>query len=219
MIQIILFVVVLALFVATAIVTLLGVMGKVEVKGRYLGPLVAGLLLEVAASVMVMFSTINFDQETANDFIARLPPEVRADSSDSVVRSIEDLVTELATARSDTEVAQAEFADHFLVRLVEFHGDAAVFGGSLNITTPPDPRKADLARRLLEFLSEIDQYDGPLDVSAGEVKEALAAYQEARGLPGVSWYTSHTFNALVRDYINLGFAEEQPSADSSSVAG
>ena len=59
-----LFVVFLTIFAATAGVTLLGVMGKVSIKNKYLRVLVGAFLLELSVPVIVLYQdgrSLNFN--------------------------------------------------------------------------------------------------------------------------------------------------------------
>lgn len=55
MIAYVLFYSFIAIFIATAIITLLGITGKIKVAKRYLNPLFTGLILEVVAAVVLLF--------------------------------------------------------------------------------------------------------------------------------------------------------------------
>ncbi len=224
--QVVLFLVVIAVFVVTAIVTLLGITGKFEIKSRYLAPLVAGLLIENAAAVFVLFKTIDFSNSPngVSTFIDSLPKAVHAEtatlSRDKILTAIDDaemvpgLRTEIdalekqnATANkrvSDLEAKLNEGERHFLVRLVRFHRDALEFGSSLNFTYPPSASKRDLAKRFLELLSEIGQYAGPIEADPEKAKEALERYQTSLGFTQLGWYSRPVFDAMVAAHLRVG---------------
>lgn len=230
--QAVLFLVVVGVFIATAVVTLRGLTGKVTVQRRYLGPLVAGLLLEVAGAVIFLFRTIDFSVTPASDFIATLPQEVSADTLTEARDNIRDIVNvaralpecqskvsalqakisklEAANASAETHIAALETAEeHFLVRLVRFHHDATDFGGSLNLTSPPHPRKKELASRLLELLAELGEYDGPIEPDPALAKDALIQYQQSKGFSQVGWYSRPTFDAMVADHLAVALSAQQ----------
>ncbi len=226
--QAVLFVVVVGVFIATAVVTLRGITGKYQVRGRYLGPLVGGLLLEVAAVVIFMFQSIPFGQ-TTEQFVSTLPARVQAptvtEARDKIravveearsvpgleaeVRSQESRISELTRGKEAAEARAEELerkAGHFLVRLVDFHRDAAEIGNSVNLTYPQDPRKNDLARRLLELLAELGHYDGPVDAGPQIAKQVLIRYQRSKDFTNPGWYARPTFDAMVADHLALGLA-------------
>lgn len=224
--QVVLFLVVIVVFVVTAIVTLLGITGKYEIKSRYLAPLVAGLLIENAAAVFYLFKTIDFSNNSngVSAFIASLPEAVQADtptlSRDKILSAIKDaeaaprLRTEIDALEKENAAASKRVEDieakldegerHFLVRLVRFHRDASEFGSSLNFTYPPSASKHDLARRFLELLSEIGQYDGPIEADPEKAKEALEHYQTSLGFTQLGWYARPVFDAMVAAHLRVG---------------
>ena len=203
----VLFIVGVVLFVATAFVTLRGITGKAQIKGLYLGPLVAGLLVENAGAVVYMFRTIDVSATSASRFIASLPEQVRAANPAASRDKIREMVEAANELREDTATvaelrsqvneltgekvaadarilqleAEAEASGrHFLVRLVRFHRDASEFGNSLNFTYPPHPRKAELARRFLALLAEIGHHTRTCLCRAAPTGQACSRCRGAR---------------------------------------
>ena len=86
-----LFVVFLTIFATTAGVTLLGVMGKVSIRDKYLRVLVGAFLLELSAPVIALYQDVDFFGASATDFIEGLPSAVKSDSVDLVAQNISDL--------------------------------------------------------------------------------------------------------------------------------
>ena len=67
-----LFYVFLAIFAATAVVTLLGVTNKVSIKDTYLRVLLGTFLLELSVSVIALYQNVDFFGASATDFIEGL---------------------------------------------------------------------------------------------------------------------------------------------------
>jgi hypothetical protein len=58
-----LFFVILAIFAATATITLLGVIGQIQIVGNYLGALFTALILELVGAVIAMFRAARFFED------------------------------------------------------------------------------------------------------------------------------------------------------------
>jgi hypothetical protein len=65
MMKIALFAVVLVLFFATGVITLLGIIQRVEIERKYLNGLFGALILELVAAVLFLFSATNFFDDEA----------------------------------------------------------------------------------------------------------------------------------------------------------
>lgn len=85
----ILFLVLTGIFVATAVVTLLGLIQKVQIREGYLKGLYIALILEVVGISVGLGKSADFFGDPLGDFLKRLPVQVQAESPDQVIRSIE----------------------------------------------------------------------------------------------------------------------------------
>lgn len=217
--EIVLFLVVIAIFLATAIVTLLGVAGRIRIEGKYLWPLVSGLLLENAAAVIFLFTATDFFNPSGMEFIKTLPAQVRGSTLDESRSKIAnllkaaarvpdlnskmgDLVQQNGKLRSRIEKLE-RYEQHFLIRLVKLYRDAGEFGNSVNLVYPPSPQKRQICRRLQELLAELGYYDGSLDGDPETTREALIRYQTDKGFTVVGYFAKPTVDAMIADHLKL----------------
>ncbi|MGH2736409.1 MAG: hypothetical protein ACRDKZ_12580 [Actinomycetota bacterium] len=117
----ILFYTLLAVFVTTAVVALLGVLGAVSIEGTVLNLLVTALLVETAAAVIALFRRTDFLSED------------RARRSDSLVSTLgqtietfDRLSDEIEAAIQNQPVAEESRPHRFLIRRTGKH-DVAVY--------------------------------------------------------------------------------------------
>ena len=216
-----LFIVVIVGFLAVLTLTALALIGTISVSARIKAILVSGVLVALAAAVYQAFDEIDFGEQTAQSFIASLPNGVQEESPETTRDAIFDLVRtkgqcdvdltatqqaaeqrneQLATCESKLSDLQSVDERHFLFRLLRFDDDASRLGVTLNLTSPPDPRKADLARRLIGLFVELGEYDGSGELSPDEARRALVQYQEKRNMSVTGWYGPATFQLMVEDY-------------------
>ena len=94
MFVVVIFSVFIVIFLATATITLLGLIKKVNIEDRYLDRLFVVLILEVVGAVIGLFGSADFFGTNAADFIADLPQEVRADSVEATRGKIARVVEE-----------------------------------------------------------------------------------------------------------------------------
>lgn len=86
--QLTIFFTVLSIFVATAYITLLGVIGKIQVKPSYLNLLLGSLIIEVSGAVLFMFKRIDVNDVSVDKYIRALPKEVQAKNENGKVTKI-----------------------------------------------------------------------------------------------------------------------------------
>ena len=221
MMQIILFAVMILGFITILTITVLAIVGRVEVSPTIKTALVSGVVIALATAVYQAFDEIDFGELTAHEFVESLPTDFRNESLDGARDSIRgmfqdsqectaDLNTSNQTIQQQEEdlsgcrsrLGDLESFDnrHFLFRLLRFDDDAARLGVTLNLTSPPDARKPDLARRLIGLLAELGEYEGTGEARPDEAKQALIAYQENRDMRVTGWYGPATFQRMVEDY-------------------
>ena len=106
MFVVVLFFVFIVIFLATGTITLLGLIKKVDIEGKYLNRLFIVLILEVVGAVVGLFGSADFFGTSADDFIANLPPEVQAGSIEATRGEITRVVTEREEYREETDELQ-----------------------------------------------------------------------------------------------------------------
>lgn len=125
-----LFIVVVLIFAATAVITLMGVSGKIQVEKHYLNLLVAGLLIEVAAAVVFLFKSIDFQEMSASEFIAGLPEQVQADNSTGSRDQIRALVQDLQAQAMHVSQLQGQIAQKEAM-LLQYQSDFDGMNGQI----------------------------------------------------------------------------------------
>ncbi|WP_031817411.1 hypothetical protein, partial [Vibrio parahaemolyticus] len=87
----ILFVVFIGIFVATAIVTILGLIQKVNIKNGYLKGLFSALIIEVIGVVIALSQTTNLMSDPLAEYVAKMPQEVQVLSANQQIEYIRKL--------------------------------------------------------------------------------------------------------------------------------
>ena len=219
--QNILFVVMILGFVTILTVTVLALVGRITVSAPIKMTLVSGVVVALAAAVYQAFDEIDFGELTAQEFIFSLPEGIDMQSSEktrdailNLVRTSQQCDVDLIASKQAVQKQNEEISDcrsklsdlesvderHYLFRLLRFDDDASRLGITLNLTSPPDPRKAALAQRLIGLLVELGEYEGTGEPSPDEAKRALVEYQEKRNMNVTGWYGPATFQRMVEDY-------------------
>ena len=88
----VLFFVVLGIFVATAVVALLGVTRKITVDDKHLTWLLRATVGEVAVAVVLLFTNTSFFGPDVADFVSTLPDQVQGATSEATRDSVSALV-------------------------------------------------------------------------------------------------------------------------------
>lgn len=225
--QIILFTSVLLVFIATSIITLFALIGKFQVRDKFLGILVTGLLIEVGAAVVFLFRGLDVDGVSTDQVIAKLPEQVRAESVEQTAVNIRGFIDQssragelensmakleeekqgLQTKISDLEDQVQQFAgvqQQFVVRAVSIYNEARTFGQTVNLVVPADPKKRVIARQVLELLAELDIYRDVISDDPAQARDALSEYQRSKGFGETASegrFGLKTVNAMIVDYL------------------
>ena len=210
----VLFAVFLAIFVATATITLLALIGKVTIKDKYLKVLVAAFLLELATPVVALFSNADFFRPSAADFIKELPSKVLSDSPDVVRQKIQSLVdernehrTELSDLReqlrrvSDEMKLYEGFKDSPFLLFAQLSSDIGRDGQSINLTYKPREKQEE-ATRICDALTVVFGERGCKDSNPTSVAARLRVYQEAWQFESaMGYFGQQTLIAIINEYL------------------
>ncbi len=223
----VLFFVVLGIFVATAVVALLGVTRKLTVDERHLTWLLRATVGEVAAAVILLFTNTNFFGPDVEDFVSTLPDQVQgvtAEATRDSVRALvaryslreshlEDVENELsgARARADSLATIAAEFDRIrgrsLTALARLKCDLGDLGDPVvNLTFPPSEAKSQCVSRVRLVLAVLDAVPEGTPETPEGTKEALALYQKAKGFPDQQcegFFGTATWRAMLTDYVEL----------------
>ena len=217
-----LFYTILAIFITTAIVTLLGVTGRVKIQREHLKPLFASLILELGALLILLLSTTNFLGISTDDFINTLPERIRAESIEEVrvkIRAELERLSEIPSLRGQVVAMKNEIAEkeilidklkaraaqfdqvekHFLVKMARLHADIQNYGSSVNILWNPEGGKRAICRGIQEALMEIGHFNGTLDGDPKRTHEALVRYQKIKGFDTTGYFSGPTLAAMIKD--------------------
>ena len=211
-----LFVVFLTIFAATAGVTLLGVMGKVSIKNKYLRVLVGAFLLELSVPVIALYQNVDFFGASATEFIERLPSAVRSDSVDLVAQNISDLVDEHEQYRREANGLQeqvermsaeigryAELENNPFLLFARLSADINRHGEFINLTYEPEDKR-DEADRICDALRILYGPIGCADSDPLFVSQRLSTYQQAWQFQATAGhFGQQTLVAIINEYLLL----------------
>jgi len=208
----------LGIFVATAVVALLGITKRVNIDDKYLTPLFLSLILEVAGAIILLFGAADFFGISAQDFINGLPEELRAEKEDHVTDKIISLVSqskgqslkikELETSL-DEKIKSLEEHKEFeelegnvLILFAKLNLDIAKSsGGFINLGWKPE-EKLEVASRIHETLAALDALTSEVSSDPLEVRQALIEYQTLKQLStAVGNFGRETLHAMISDYL------------------
>ncbi len=218
----ILFYVFVAIFIATAAVTLLGITKRISIDQEYLKPLFTALILEVVGAVIALFAGADFFGDTAAGFTSTLPVEVRSDTSDVSRTKIKDLVfqyqnlistrsgleSDLAGCRVEIEKLKQALGEfdplkgQVLVLFAQLNTDiAASTGEFINLSYKPDDKQK-VASRIHRALIAINAIPGSSDPAPLKVHQALIDYQKRKQFPDVTGnFGRMTLISMINDYL------------------
>ena len=217
-----LFYVFLAIFVATATVTLLGITKRINIDKEYLKPLFTALILEVVGAVIALFAAADFFGDSAASFTRTLPIEVRSDSSDIAIANINRIISENKTysqkmatlenilAQKEQEIVKlrkdlGEFdpvKGQVLLLFAQLNVDIGKSTGEfINLSYLPDTKTA-VAGRIHKALVAINAIRSG-DNAPMVVHQALIAYQQRKQFPDVTGnFGRMTLSAMINDYLD-----------------
>lgn len=218
------FFIILSVFTVTAIVTLLGVSGRLKIQRQHLKALFASLLLELVVLVIFLLSTTHFFGLSTEDFINTLPQEIRAETTEGVsvkIRAELERLSEIPLLKEQViamknEIDQKQILieelklkatqlnepeNHFLVKMARLHTEIENYGTSVNILWNPGEEKRAICRRIQEALKEIGYFQGPLDGNPKRTHEALVRYQRIKGFQTTGYFSAPTMAVMIKDYL------------------
>ncbi len=211
-----LFYVFLAIFAATAVVTLLGVTNKVSIKDTYLRVLVGAFLLELSVPVIALYQNVDFFGASATDFIEGLPSAVRSDSVDLVAQNIADVVDEHEQCRREANELQeqvermsaeigryAELENNPFLLFARLSADISRHGEFINLTYRPEDKR-DEADRICDALRALYGPIGCADSDPLSVSQRLSTYQQAWQFQATTGhFGQQTLVAIINEYLLL----------------
>ena len=211
-----LFSVFLAIFVSTAIVTLLGVTKMVNINDKYLKLLVYAFLLELAVPVIALFASADFLGTSASDFLEQLPAAVRSESIDVAVQQITDMVGEreqyLSEANELREQVEglsadvrryAAIEDNPFLLFANLSYDINRHGEFINLTYRPEDKR-DEATQICNALKIVYGPTGCADSDPLSVSRRLSTYQQAWEFQATAGhFGQQTLVAIINEYLLL----------------
>lgn len=222
----VLFYMIMAIFLATAVITLLGITKKLSIPPKYLTPLFSSLVLELVAAVLYLFSQTNFFGGSSTTFITSLPEQVQGMTTQQTIRKIDSVVAALQTAESRiSEMANEGTQRHeeieslrsslqewenmrrsnFLVKMAILNSEVGRFGTSINLHVDNgDEHKREACRQIQGVLQELGHYQGPIDGSVSSTRDALVAYQQSKNFQTVGYFAWPTVLRMIEDYLLAG---------------
>lgn len=222
----VLFYTIMTIFLATAIITLLGITKKLVIPPKYLTPLFSSLVLELVAAVLYLFSNTNFFGSTSSNFMASLPEQVQGMTSEQTLRKIDSVVTalnasevrvlemvnehsaqsqQIESLESKLQAWEDMRRDNFLVKMALLNSEVSRYGTSISLNVDDgDEQKRSACRQIQGVLQELGHYPGPLDGNVARTREALVAYQQSKGFQTVGYFAWPTVLRMIEDYLLAG---------------
>ncbi len=199
-----LFYTILSIFIATAILTLLGISKKIEIEDKYLNGLYKALLLELIAAVLYLFASTDFFNQSGNtnDFMDAKSSEciekleecsqiksilsAQNPSYEVLLTQVDDLEKELKSLQENNDTSKelkkrlAKLEKSFFVKMAHLNSEIADWGMSINFTWEPDKKRA-IARKLQDAFKEIGFLEGEPNDNPLVTHKLLIRYQEEKG--------------------------------------
>ena len=211
----VLFFLFLAIFAATAVVTLLGITKRLSIEEKYLKPLFTALILEVVGAVIVLFVAADFFGHTAEEFIERLPSELQAETEVETANGIRDLVSQLSNMKKESRLKEMritqleevvseyeEVKGHVLLLCAQLNLDIAKSAGGFINLTFNEEEKGEVAIRIHEALTAVGAIGPDVGNEPPAVHQALIDYQKMKGFQKVTGYFGRqTLNSVISDYL------------------
>lgn len=219
-----LFVTFLVIFIATAVITLLGITQRIAVPREYLKPLFAALILEVVGTVIALFSSGNFLGESAQQFVKQLPREVQAEPAatnggepnlEQTRQKIAEAIQHLHAQEQEVRVLQDSLAKsqailtrynelrgHVLLMFAQLNLDVARSRGDfINLDFKPE-EKVGIAKRIYEAMAAIGALPPNTGQSPKEVRAALVEYQTRKKFANATGnFGKGTLISMIEDYL------------------
>lgn len=220
-IQWILFATFISIFIATAIITLLGVTEKIHVKPEFLKPLFAALIIELIGVVISQYDSTILAANDDAIFISSLPTQHQSASVENSLKSIsntllkiEKLNNQIETFEININTCKAELKTSeeklntctipnsgILANLLRLQDDIKEHGPTINFLWQPNKKK-DAAFRVMNILGELGFSQKEPKHDPVEASESLELYQISKGIePASGKLGRKTFIQLLNDYI------------------
>ena len=222
--QQVLFYTILSIFVATAILTLLGISKKIEIEDKYLNGLYKALLLELVAAVLFLFASTDFFNQSGNnddlmnaeaaECIEKLEEcsQIKSilssqdPSYEVLLTQVDDLKKELKSLQQNNAYTKdlkrklAKLEKSFFVKMAHLNSEIADWGMSINFTWEPDKKRA-IARKLQDAFKEIGFLEGEPNDDPLLTHNLLIRYQEEKGFKQTGYFNSQVVVEILKDYL------------------
>lgn len=222
--QQVLFYTILSIFVATAVLTLLGISKRIEIDEKYLNGLYKALLLELVAAVLFLFTSTDFFNQPglhANTmdadsvaYAAKLDEcsqfkstlSSQNPSYETLLAQRDNLNSELASLQMNTARANdlkkelEKLEKSFFVKMAHLNSEIAAWGMSINFTWEPDKKRA-IAHKLQDAFKEIGFLEGEPNDDPVLTHELLILYQEEKGFKQTGYFNSQVVAEILKDYL------------------
>lgn len=208
----------LGIFIATAVITLLGITKKINIHREYLKPLFSSLILELVAAVILLFTKTSFFSPSAEDFLKKMPArfhdvelqqaaariQLELEQFPELSRQFSQLEEDVALMREDLRKKDAELLElekNFLVKMARLNAKIGNYGTSINFLWDPDAEKRAICREVQEALSELGHYSGAIDGDPQRTHQALVRYQELKGFDVTGFFSTATVVAMIIEHL------------------
>ncbi len=219
--QWILFIVFVSIFIATAIITLLGVTEKLHVKPEYLKPLFATLIIELIGVVISQYDSKIFAAENNSISITALPTFHQSATVEQSIKSIENVLSEKETAVEKVKILSSQVENcsvdletkskklklctipnsGILSNLLRLQEDIKLHGPTINFLWQSNEKKK-AALHVMNILGELGFVNAQPSNDPIKASEALKLYQISKSIePASGKLGRKTFIQLLNDYI------------------
>lgn len=208
----------LVIFIATAVITLLGITKRIAIHREYLKPLFSSLILELVAAVILVFTKTSFFYPSAEDFIKKMPARFQNMEPEEAIASIKieleqfpEMKMKLSQLEKDYTVLHenlnkknaevTELEKNFLVKMAKLNAEIGNYGTSINFLWNPSEDKKAICMEVQEALSELGQYSGEIDGDPQKTYNALVRYQELKGFEVRGFFSTSTVIAMILEHL------------------
>lgn len=208
----------LIIFVATAVITLLGITKRIAIHREYLKPLFSSLILELVAAVILLFTKTGFFSPSAEDFIKKMPARFQNLETGEAIASIRlelekypELTSKLSQLEEDYRMTREnldkknseveELEKNFLVKMAKLNAAIGNYGTSINFLWNPSEDKRAICMEVQEALSELGHYSGSIDGDPQKTHDALVRYQGLKGFEIRGFFSTATVTAMILEHL------------------
>jgi len=208
----------LTIFIATAVITLLGITKRIAIHREYLKPLFSSLILELVAAVILLFTKTGFFSPSAEDIIKKMPARFQNLETGEAISSIKlelerypELSSRLIQLEEDCKKTREnldkknteleELEKNFLVKMAKLNAEIGNYGTSINFLWNPSEDKRGICMEVQEALSELGHYSGAIDGDPQKTHDALVRYQELKGFEVRGFFSTATVIAMILEHL------------------